>query len=291
MAAKGRRRSAAEEDTAPDVLFRAPPHEFVALRNKLAKEAAQKGDKRQSEILRNLPRPSLPVWATNQVAREEPRGIQALLQSAERVGREQAKALRGPRGSAEELRAASGELRRTLAELVKAAAEVLARGGQQPSAALLRRVEATLQSIAIGSGPERDALKKGRLRREIQQFGFPPISEAFRGTAEPKRDKPPAGHEARARAASRRQEIAAAAVGARLARRSAHALLTDARKALGQAARMAKRAADAEQVAAERRGEARAAEQRAAELKQQAEEAAQRLAAVEQKILALRSSH
>jgi hypothetical protein len=290
MAAKGRGRSAAEEDTAPDVLFRAPPHEFVALRNGLAKEAVQKGDKRQAEILRNLPRPSLAVWATNQVAREEPRGIEALLQSAERVRREQAKALRGPGGSAEELRAASGELRRTLAELVKAAAEVLARGGQQPSATLLRRVEATLQSIAIGSGTERDALKKGRLTREIQEFGFPPISGAFRVKAEPKRVKPASG-EARTRAATRRQEIAAAAVGARLARRSADALLTDARKALGQAARMAKRAADAEEVAADRRSEARAAEQRAADLKREAEGAAQRLAVAEQKILALRTSH
>jgi len=309
MAGRGRQ-NAAEDQTARDLLFRAAPSEFIPVRNRLAKEAAQKGDKQQAESLRKLPKPSVAVWAINQVAREEPEVIRALLESADRVRQEQAKALRGSGGSAEELRAASAELRQRLAALVKAAAEVLARAGHEPSSTVLRRAETTLNSIAIGFDSERDALRSGQITREVEQFGFPMIGGAMPPTAGKQAAQPSqaredraahgkrdernrhrdAAREERARSAARRQEIARAAAALEQARRSVRTLSASAAKASSQADRMAKRARDAEQLAAARRKEATAAEQRAAELKRQAEEVAQKLAQAQQNVLSLKGT-
>jgi len=308
MEAKRGRQGAAEDRSAPDALFRAWPSEFISLRNSLAKEAAQKGDKAQAEFLRKLPKPSLAVWAINQLSRDKPEAIRALLESADRVKREQAKALRGSGGSAEELRAASAELRRLLGELVKAAADVLTQAGHERSSTLLRRVETTLNSIAIGADAERGALTSGQLTREVEQFGFPIIASAG-SSAAPKQIAPePRAQPARAvgggrevrkqekdaaregRAAARRQEVSAAAKALDQARRSARSLSASARKASTQAGRRATRAQDAERLAAARREEATAAEHRAAELKRQAQEAEQKLADAERKLIELKAA-
>jgi hypothetical protein len=48
-----------------------PAPGFVALRNALAHELAREHDPRADEV-RRLPRPTVPVWAINFVARAEP---------------------------------------------------------------------------------------------------------------------------------------------------------------------------------------------------------------------------
>src|SRR5262249_2096036 len=187
---------------------------------------------------------------------------------------------------------------------------VLTQAGQERSATLLRRVETTLNSIAIGADAERGALTSGQLTREVEQFGFPIIgsagpsaapkqiapdpraqpARAVRGGREVRKQEKDAALKERARSAARRQGVSAAAKALDQARRSARSLSASARKASTQAGRTATRAQDAERLAAARREEATAAEHRAAELKRQAQEAEQKLADAERKLIELKAA-
>jgi hypothetical protein len=60
-------------------LFSLDPKDFVTARDLLAKQLQKEGDKDEAKAIKALRRPTVPVWALNQVARERPDEIRDLI--------------------------------------------------------------------------------------------------------------------------------------------------------------------------------------------------------------------
>lgn len=105
-----------------DELFRVDPSEFVARRDALARTLRQQGERDAAAEVKALRRPSLALWALNQVARDEPHVVQAVLDASDAARGAQADALGG--GDASALRAAivarRGAMRRATSRLRRA---------------------------------------------------------------------------------------------------------------------------------------------------------------------------
>jgi hypothetical protein len=152
-------------DAALDRLYGLPAGEFTAARDALAREL--RGAKRRDEAaeVKGLRRPTAPAAAINQLAREEPALMDALLDAARGLREVQERLLEGEAGR-DELRAAADAERRAVGALVAAA------GGlpEAPSAAALEKVRATLHAAATDDAV-RDAIARGRLDREAESSG------------------------------------------------------------------------------------------------------------------------
>ncbi len=69
-----RGREADKTDDEEAALYSAPPEQFVAERNALAKRLADDGDSAGAARVKKLKKPSVPAWAVNRAAREAPGG-------------------------------------------------------------------------------------------------------------------------------------------------------------------------------------------------------------------------
>jgi len=185
-----------EDET--DRLYGLPLNEFVAERNRLAKELRGAGEREQAEAVARLEKPTAVAWAVNQLRRREERDVDRLLAVADDLRKAQA-ASRSDR--VRELAATQHELVRGLA----AAAREL-----DVSEATLDKVGAAL--LNASSDPEaRAALEQGRLVREPEPVGF----AAFAGTpvkaaATKKADRSAERRKDAEQARARREELAAA---------------------------------------------------------------------------------
>ena len=79
---------------AAHALFSLDPKDFVTARDQLAKKLQQEGDKDQAKAVKALRRPTIPIWALNQVAREQPNEIGALIESSSQAHAAQDKDVR-----------------------------------------------------------------------------------------------------------------------------------------------------------------------------------------------------
>jgi hypothetical protein len=217
-----------------DELYGLPLEEFTAARNELARRLEKLGDPSAADV-RRLAKPTLPVWAINQLARREPLAVRRLLAAGAALRKAQERALRP--GGAASLGKAQAELRDVARRLTDGARGVLADAGRPATAATLDRIAASLSAGATDEAA-RAALKAGRLEAELEASGF----EALAGMELP----PPAP----ARAA--RDEQAQRELRTRL-----RALEREARKAEQEAeraeadARNKRHAADAARAAAD----------------------------------------
>jgi hypothetical protein len=64
---------------AAHALFSLDPKDFVTARDLLAKQLQKEGNKEEAKAIKALRRPTVPVWALNQVARERPDEIRDLI--------------------------------------------------------------------------------------------------------------------------------------------------------------------------------------------------------------------
>ena len=62
-----------------DHLYALPLEEFTPARDAAAKEIRKAGDRETAAIVAKLPKPTPAAWTANQVAREQPDLIEALL--------------------------------------------------------------------------------------------------------------------------------------------------------------------------------------------------------------------
>jgi hypothetical protein len=224
-----------------DDLFGLPLEEFTAARNALAKTQPE---------AKSIPKPTVPAWTVNQLARREPKLVRRLAESGEAQFRALQKS-----GSAQELRDAQVEERKAVAELVRKAAGVLEESGRSAAQPMLDRIAATLTAGA--QTPEgREALTAGRLTEELEPAGFGAL--AGLGPIEPRSSGDGAGEkkarddrrrrlreaqaevkelDARAREAEREADRAeAAATKARAAATKARARADEAAEALADLA-------------------------------------------------------
>jgi hypothetical protein len=264
-----------------DDLYGLPLEEFTPARDAAARELRRAGDRETAARVAKLPKPSPAAWTANQVAREQPELIEALLEAGATLREAQDAAVSGGGGTS--LREATLAQRSTV-DAVVAAAMSYRPAGKPLSRAMADRLRTTLNAAA-GDEAISDALAHGRLVSEAQAGGAWPFALAGGDEAPPKprprakkAPKPdPAAADAAARAAEERKALEAqlreARGSLRVRDRAATAAQRDAdtaakalARATGQleAARRELDDAQADAEAAERvRDEARAALQEA----------------------------
>ena len=162
--------------------------EFTRARDGLARELRQAGEREAADEVKALPKPSLPAWAVNQLARKEPMQMRALTTAGERLRKAQAELLEG-RGP-DELQAALQRQRDVVGALVESAKRILEEAGQAATENTLERVRGTLTAAAADQEGAR-LVERGRLTKELDPAGFGGVAVAPGGgrrhRAQPKR--------------------------------------------------------------------------------------------------------
>jgi DNA repair exonuclease SbcCD ATPase subunit len=255
-------------------LYRLPLGEFVAGRDRLARQLRAAGDREAARRVAALRRPSISAWAANQLARAAPHAMAELLEVGAALAQAQEDALAGQAGAARRMRTSSAQLRAAISRLTQRAETLLTRAGHGASDATLARLAATLRAAATADEATRAALAEGRLAGDLDPAGFGLLVEeaapaetapAEAAPAEEVAPAPPAPGGADSAVARREQ-----------ARRAAQRAL----ERTGRAAEQARAALEqARAMAAGQEQAALAARQRAQELAEAAEELAERAAA------------
>jgi len=155
-----------------DHLYGLPLEEFTPARDAAAKEIRKAGDRETAAIVAKLPKPTPAAWTANQVAREQPELIEAMLAAGEELREAQEAAVQG--GGGRGLRDATLAERRAVDE-VMAAATSYKPAGKPLSRAMADRLRTTLHAAA-GDEAIRDALADGRLVDEAQAGGAWPFA-------------------------------------------------------------------------------------------------------------------
>ncbi len=260
----GRRRANPLDDALAE-LARVPPREHTQVRAALAARLQQAGHAEAAAEMRRRRAPTIPVWAVNRIALDEPELVARLVAAADRLRTTQV----GRGRQAGDLASATAAHRQALSALIARARGVLAKAGVRASPGVLQRIQGTA-SAAAAAPAQHAALEAGALTRELSAPGFEAVGAlgvapaSGRRAAAPSRDDaearrraapaPRAAGEPRRRPAEPRRQVAEQA-----ARRSAADERRAARRAAAEEARArrgAEKAEQAEQKAKER--EARA---------------------------------
>jgi len=236
-----------------DRLFGLPPGEFTAARNDLSRRLKQAGQAAISARVRELRKPTVPVWTVNQLARRHPKDVEALLEAVDRLRSAQEDALGG--GDAQKLRSATSAEREALSALTHRAHDFLSAEGHKPTAAVVERIASILRAAAVDPDG-RELLTAGRLTEELEAAGFGAFAgmEIPAGATRPKRKPTQEGADAAAerRRAERlrklRDRAGKLATEAAEARREAERAETAAERARRKAERAS---ASAEKASAE----------------------------------------
>ena len=247
-------------EEAIDGLYALDPSAFTGARDGLARELRKAGRREEAELVRQLRKPTLSAWTINQLARQERRAVDLLLDAGHRLRDAQQGLLAGAEAGG--LDEAQRTERAALAELRKAAARILAEAGRG-SDTTLNQIMDTLQVAAVSSDG-RELLARGRLTGDLEATGFDllaPLTESDLQAKAPSREGTPESERKRA-ARSRERQAQEARKRERDRKR-----LEEARRRLQKAEAIVKAATK----------EARAAEQDAAKARRQLERAEERM--------------
>lgn len=192
-------------------LYGLPASEFTAARNARAK-ALKPNDPELAAAVAKLPKPSVAAAALNELVREDPSEIRALVQSGKRLRQAQEGAVSGKRGTD-----LSGAIREHRDALERVQRELRRRKLSGPT---LDRATRTLRVASLD--PElQPLLERGLLHEDLTASGFGldptlvparPTSAAKKAKAQPKLDRK--AEEKRRREARRRLREAEAALAA-----------------------------------------------------------------------------
>ena len=202
-------------DERADALYELPAGEFVAARDRLAKELKAEGQVKASQEVKALRKPTVVAAALNRIAREDPGAVDALF------------------AAGEALASATGDALREASRARREAVQAIAR---RAPAAHRDAVAATLEAALVDEAVAAD-LRAGRLTKEAEApavFGFGTLPDA---APEPEPDVDVEALEAEASAAA--EAVATAEEEVELARRSLE-------RAEARLARAGERLADAE---------------------------------------------
>ena len=207
-----------------DSLYASAPEGFIAERDRLARELREAGRREEAEHVKGLRKPTVSAWTINQLARQERREVDLLLDAGHRLREAQQRLVAGEDpGRIDEARRTE---RDALARLHAAARRILADAGRG-SESTLAKIIATLQTAAV-SDEGRELLARGRLTNELEATGFELLAP------------PSAPRQARRRAAPRkpdRKRVEAARRRVRDAQANLSAAEKDVEKAQSELAR------------------------------------------------------
>jgi len=153
-----------------DGLYALPLEQFTKARNDLAARLRKAHQDDVSAAVRALKKPSTVAWVANQLAREQPKQVDTLLQAAEQLREAQQRSL-GGKASVDEVNEATAGEREAVRALLASARTAL---GERATAPLLERLSQTLRAAAIDE-TARTLLQRGRLTEELKAAGFGPL--------------------------------------------------------------------------------------------------------------------
>jgi hypothetical protein len=218
-------------DRALAELARVPPRRFTTTRYALAARLEEAGQPEAAATIRKRRAPTLPVWAINRLAQEEPALIRALVRVSDRMRSAQV----GRRAEPQALKEATTEQRQTVTRLMTRAESLMREADVKATHQVLRRIQDTL--VAAAATPaHHETLQAGRLERELQAPGFAVFGEL---TVVPPVRRQDAAEPAPRRRDRGRTERAARQAEARAARERARAERTE-REAQERQARAAR---------------------------------------------------
>jgi hypothetical protein len=136
-------------------LFSLRPAEFVGERKALVKKLKAAGRREEAANVEKLPRPTLSVWAVNQIARQEPALLQRLANATARL-----------QGGASSYAEVLADHREVLKALRLKAEELLNASGFRAAPELLTQVVHDLRA-GISSPESRSLIESGRLVRDV----------------------------------------------------------------------------------------------------------------------------
>ena len=136
---------------------------FTSYRNAKAKELKASGQADLATQLSALKKPSVSLWAANQVGRSNASALRDLRQSAQGLAKAQAGSGAGKANAAQELRRASEEFQQKLDAVTNAAAAALRRDQHPAGEETLRRAREIFRMVALKGGETWDQLQKGAL--------------------------------------------------------------------------------------------------------------------------------
>jgi hypothetical protein len=154
-----------------DELYGAPPDQFTARRDELARQAGAEGDKALAAAVRALRRPTAAAWVVNHLVREDSDAVEALVGLGERM-REAQSTLSGA-----QMRALSRERQSMLRELVRHATAL---AGGSVSASVTVEVEQTLRAV-LADEDASAAVRSGCLTHGLAYSGLGPAGAGASG--------------------------------------------------------------------------------------------------------------
>jgi len=149
----------ADLDKQIDDLYKEPLADFTSARNALAKSLAGADAKR----VKALAKPTVVPWAANQVYWRARATYDRLLKSGERLRRAQIAALEG---KSSDVRTATDQHRRAMADAVKEAERLASAVGSKPAPDALMR---TFEALSLAAEPPEP---HGRLTEALEPAGF-----------------------------------------------------------------------------------------------------------------------
>ncbi len=151
-------------EEALDELYGVELGAFVARRDALAKLLRAEGRAEAAALMKQQRKPTVPAWIVNQLARQNRRDVDLLLDAGHRAREAQRQVVAGKHAK---LDAAIEQERAALHTLLAAAREL----APEASAATLERVSRTLRAAAV-TEEGRELIARGRLVRELEPPGF-----------------------------------------------------------------------------------------------------------------------
>jgi hypothetical protein len=146
-------------------LLARPLTEFTLHRNAKARELKASGRAELAGQVSALKKPSLPLWAVNQLATRDRAKLHALRDTAQAVVRGQAAAVAGRPNAAQDLRVAAAGFQRNLEAAGNALASANRVGGPAGQESI-RRIQEILRVAALQGGETWKRLAKGALTSE-----------------------------------------------------------------------------------------------------------------------------
>jgi hypothetical protein len=184
-----------------DELFGVRLDEFTVRRNELAARLKKAGQPEAAEQVRTLRKPSVPVWAVNQVARRDPDAVARVVDAGRQLREAQEAAFAG--GGADAVRRATADERDAVRRVTRAAERLLDDEGRKPTRAVVDRIGATLRAAAVDADAA-DVLARGRLTGELESPGFAAVATLAPPPSKRRRGAPAAADRAARRAHEQR---------------------------------------------------------------------------------------
>ena len=222
-------------DNEIDALFKLPLTEFIAARKILAARLKQSGHASVAERVKVLAKPSISVWAVNQLYWHHRDEFEVLIAAGQRFRR----AHTSRSGKAADLNEALEARREALNRLSDLASALLTSAGHSPTMDTMRRIATTLEAMsAYAVLPEDQAA--GRLTKDLDPPGFESLAPFIRAVATTRRPEETTRVDKTTRAASgvtKTQQNSAPLKDARRATETRQAKLAEARAAAQEAKR------------------------------------------------------